>query len=348
MLRVQVLAMQLGDFAIHDLSFSVEPGDYFVLLGVSGAGKSVLLESIAGLMTPDSGTVLLDGEDITGRRIQRRGFGLVFQDQALFPHMNVARNIAYGMPKAQRTNERIHALAEAVGVTELLNRYPISLSGGEAQRVALARALATKPRCLLLDEPISALDVNARSELRTLLRRLNREGHTIIHVTHDYEEAISLASRVGIMENGTVVQVGTPRDVFHHPRSEFVADFVGIPNFFRGELKLQTNACGVGSFRVDELTFSVLTDAQPGKGCLLFRSEDVVVSLTPSDTSARNKFQGTVREVVPARRGLEIIIDIGVEVVALVTERSVTQMGLEPGKEVWISVKASAERFIAA
>lgn len=351
MLSVKNMSKNLGDLAIRGVSFDVDNGDYFVLLGASGVGKTVLLEMLAGITIPDAGRVLWDDEDITHARIQKRGFGLVYQNQSLFPHMSVYGNIAYG-PRARGlrrrdVRERTRALAEEVGVAALLGRMPGTLSGGEAQRVALARALATEPRCLLLDEPIASLDARARLQMRTLLRALNRGGHTVIHVTHDFEEAASLASRVGIMEKGAVVQVGAPSEVFQHPTSEFVAHFVGIRNVYRGRLSpSSTGEGGAARFVTCNLSFAVLTDAAPGPGCLILRSEDITVSLERSDTSAQNTFRGKVTDVAPVRLGVEITIDIGVEVAAWVTAESVERLGLTLGKAVWISFKASAARFI--
>lgn len=348
MLRIEGLSKKLGDFAVTDVSFDVGRGDYFVLLGASGVGKTVLLEAITGIAPPDAGRILLSGTDITREPIQSRNIGLVFQDQALFPHMTVAQNIAYG-PKSRGSRRgsaagRVGGIARALEIAHLLGRRPGSLSGGEAQRVALARALATEPACLLLDEPLSSLDVGARSGMRALLRRLNRDGLTMVHVTHDYEEAISLATRIGIMERGTVVQTGSPEEVFRRPKSEFVARFVGVRNFFPGELVTKDESL----FRFSGLSLSLLTDAEDGEGYIIIGSEDVVISLEPPRTSARNVFSGVIRDIFPVRLGVEVIVDIGVEMAALVTKESVESLGLECGKRVWVSVKASAVGFAKA
>ncbi|NIA15730.1 MAG: ATP-binding cassette domain-containing protein [Nitrospiraceae bacterium] len=349
MLSVDALQKRLGDFAMRDVSFDVAEGDYFVLLGASGVGKTVLLETLAGLVVPDGGRIVLDGADITATRIQKRRMALVYQDQALFPHMSVKRNIAYGLPGSswsrRRAHETVEALAATVGASGLLHRHPGTLSGGEAQRVALARALATQPRCLLLDEPLAFLDARARGRMRGLLRALNRQGHTMVHVTHDYEEALSLASHVGIMENGRVVQTGTPTEVFHHPKSEFVAQFVGIRNFFHGTLE-PTPEDGIHRFITHGLALHIATNAQPGPGSLILRSEDITLSQTRTDMSAQNSFLGTVVDIAPSARGVEVIIDIGVEVAALVTERAVEHFHLHCGQKIWAGFKATAARFI--
>ena len=352
MLVVRNLSKSLGAFSFRDASFDINEGEYFVLLGASGVGKTVLLEMIAGLVRPDSGQIILDGKDITKERIQKRRIGLVYQDQALFPHLSVRQNIAYGL-RCQglgrpRIRSKVNELAENVGVQELLDRGIEALSGGEAQRVALARTLATEPRCLLLDEPIASLDAQSRGEVRTLLRNLNREGQTMLHVTHDYEEAISLATRIAIMENGTVVQIGTPESILQSPKSEFVASFVGIKNFFKGTLRPPRQNGQLSEFVGPQgVRFQVLTEENPGPGCLIFRSEDVAISNERPQTSARNVFEGKILDIIPAKLGVEVSVQIGVKVSALVTQSSIRLLGLEIGKTVWVNFKASAGRFLS-
>jgi len=352
MLSVRNLSTDLGDFALRDIAFDVKEGEYFVLLGESGVGKTVLLESIAGTVRPDSGRVFLDGREITDERIQARNLALVYQDQALFPHLTVAHNIAFGLHcrkfRKSQIRDRVRELAKDVEITGLLERRPGTLSGGEAQRVALARALATEPRCLLLDEPISALDVTSRAGLQGLLRRLNRQGLTTIHVTHDYEEAVSLASRVAIMEAGRIVQVGTPEEVFRHPKSEFVAKFVGIQNFLRGKLQRITGSGEkLAEFVTAGPSLMILTSAESGPGFYTIRSEDITLSPSRPETSARNAFRGVIIDIVPVRHGVEIVVDVGIEISALITEGSVARLGLVCGGNTWVSFKATAGRFLA-
>jgi len=350
MLALENVSKKLGEFCMKDVSFEVRGGEYFVLLGASGVGKTVLLEAIAGLIDPDEGRITLEGRDITSEKIQRRRIALVYQDRALFPHMSVRENIAYGLrcrgvPRAEIAS-RVSELAAEVGASEILDRSPGTLSGGEAQRVALARALATEPKCLLLDEPLAALDTEARGRMRSLLRRLNRRGHSMLHVTHDYEEAVSLASRVAIMEDGRIAQVGTPDEVFRRPKSEFVARFIGVRNFFRGELSFPGGRGEIAEFSTGGPAFQILTDAEPGSGSVMLRSEDITVSNSAPETSARNTFEGTITDVAPARLGVEVSVDVGVEISALVTAESVERLGLEVGKKACVSFKATAAKFI--
>ena len=348
MLKIADLAVKLGNFELTGVNFEVARGEYFVLLGMSGAGKSVLLEVIGGLIPVDRGEVILDGRDITREKIQRRGVGLVFQDAALFPHMNVFNNIAYPL-KAPGYNgrdikKRVTELAGITSVSHILKRVPRHLSGGEMQRVALARALALGPEVLLLDEPLSSLDVQLRTGMRSLLREINRRGQTIIHVTHDYEEAALLAQRIGVIENGTVVQTGTPAEVFQHPKSEFVARFVGIRNFFSGSLREGSGT--LRHFVTGGLEFTLLSDEPPGDGFVVIRAEDITLSSARASSSAVNNFRGIITELVPARLGTEVMVDIGVTLGVLVSDESVAAMQLQAGKTVWLSFKASALRFI--
>ncbi|MHC4618975.1 MAG: ATP-binding cassette domain-containing protein [Planctomycetota bacterium] len=353
MLSVDGICKEMGVFALRDVSFEVQGGEYFILLGASGVGKSVLLEMIAGLAAPDSGRIRLDGKDITEEKIRNRGTALVFQEGALFPHMTVWDNIAYplrcrGLSRS-RIRARVGELAEDFAVAGLLEASPRTLSGGETQRVSLARAVASEPRCLLLDEPISSLDAKARSEMRALLRRINSEGRMIVHVTHDYAEAASLGKRIAVMEGGTVAQVGTVEEVFQRPRSEFVARFVGIRNFYRGQLQDgHEDGTKTRQFDTGGLVFSVVTDSTGGEGSVCVRSEDVTISTEASRTSARNRFEGAIVDMAPAGGGVEVIVDIGVEVAALITAESAEMLELRQGKKVWVSFKASAVNYVEA
>jgi sulfate transport system ATP-binding protein len=236
-IQIRGVTKAFGRFlAVDDVSFTVAGGELFALLGPSGSGKTTLLRVIAGLETPDRGAVLLNGEDATDRNARDRGVGFVFQHYALFRHMTVFENVAFGLrvrPRSRRppSNEiarRVHDLLTLVQLDYLADRYPKQLSGGQRQRVALARALAVEPKVLLLDEPFGALDANVRRELRRWLRRLHEEIRlTSVFVTHDQEEAFELADRVVIMNQGRIEQEGAPEEVRERPATPFIRNFLG-------------------------------------------------------------------------------------------------------------------------
>jgi sulfate transport system ATP-binding protein len=253
-IEVRNLTKRFGSFmALRDVTFTVKTGELVALLGPSGSGKTTLLRIIAGLEDPDAGTVLFDGDDATARSAKDRGVGFVFQHYALFRHMTVFENVAFGLrvrPRAQRPSEedltrRVKDLLGLVQLDYLGDRLPSQLSGGQRQRVALARALAVEPRVLLLDEPFGALDAKVRQELRRWLRRLHQEIHlTSVFVTHDQEEALELANRVVVMNEGKIEQDGTPDEVVEHPATPFVVNFLGNVNIFHGRVQGGTALLG--------------------------------------------------------------------------------------------------------
>src|SRR5215204_2655137 len=246
-IEVRNLTKSFGNFvALRDVSFTVHSGELVALLGPSGSGKTTLLRVIAGLEAPDVGSVLFDGDDATKRDPRDRGVGFVFQHYALFRHMSVFENVAFGLrvrPRDQRPADdeitrRVHELLGLVQLDYLGDRYPSQLSGGQRQRVALARALAVEPKVLLLDEPFGALDAKVRQELRRWLRRLHADIHlTSVFVTHDQEEALELADRIVIMNEGRIEQQGSPDEVFERPASPFVMNFLGNVNIFHGRVE---------------------------------------------------------------------------------------------------------------
>jgi spermidine/putrescine transport system ATP-binding protein/putrescine transport system ATP-binding protein len=243
LVSVDGVTRRFGDVtALDDLSLQIRQGEFFALLGPSGCGKTTLLRVLAGFDFPDSGTVTLDGADLLRLPAHRRPVNLMFQSYALFPHMTVEKNIAYGLareglPKAE-IRERVGSALETIGLTSAARRRPGQLSGGQRQRVALARAIVKRPRLLLLDEPLSALDKKVRAEMQLELKRLQHEaGITFVVVTHDQEEAMSLADRIAVLNDGRVEQVDTPVALYQRPRTRFVADFVGANNLFTGTLR---------------------------------------------------------------------------------------------------------------
>ena len=221
--------------AVSDVDLEVFRGEFFTMLGPSGSGKTTLLRLIAGFEVPDAGTISLRGVDVTGLPPYQRGVNTVFQDYALFPHFDVARNVAYGLRvrrvKRDEIDERVRAALEMVQMTEFAARRPAQLSGGQRQRVALARAIINEPQVLLLDEPLGALDLKLRQEMQVELKRIQRQiGITFIYVTHDQEEALTMSDRLAVFRSGRIEQIGPPSDVYERPATEFVASFVGTSN----------------------------------------------------------------------------------------------------------------------
>ena len=243
-IEIRNISKRFGDFrALNDVNLDIASGELVALLGPSGCGKTTLLRIIAGLETADQGNILFSGEDTTDVHVRERQVGFVFQHYALFRHMTVFENVAFGLrvkPRRERPSEtqikqKVTDLLKLVQLDWLADRYPSQMSGGQRQRIALARALAVEPKVLLLDEPFGALDAKVRKELRRWLRRLHDELHvTSIFVTHDQEEALEVADRVVVMNKGRIEQVGTPQEVWEHPASPFVYGFLGDVNLFRG------------------------------------------------------------------------------------------------------------------
>jgi iron(III) transport system ATP-binding protein len=287
-LRIERLVKQYGAFtALNDVSLEIFPGEFVCFLGPSGCGKTTLLRAIAGLDVQTSGRIFQAGKEISNLPASKRDFGIVFQSYALFPNLTVADNVAYGLAsrggvsKVERQT-RVADLLRLVGMPEAARKYPAQMSGGQQQRVALARALALSPGLLLLDEPLSALDARVRAHLRGEIRRLHdRLKVTTIMVTHDQEEALTMADRIVVMNQGVIEQVGTPTDVYRKPTSAFVADFVGTTNF------LPALVTGPGQVRYAGLELACELDVRPGVG------HDVTLAIRPEDIVVRGVVEGT-------------------------------------------------------
>lgn len=345
MLNIKNININFGDFSLKNFSLKVENGDYSVILGESGAGKSIILELLAGLIIPNSGKILFNEEDITKKSIQKREIGIVFQDYAIFPHFNVYNNIAYPIKNKfskSQIKSKVEEIAAETEISHLLKRKVASLSGGELQRVAIARTLILKPKLLLLDEPLVSLDVKLRESLRNLLRKLNRQGQTIIHVTHDYEEALSLASKIAIIYKGKLIQEGVPSEVFQNPKSEFVAKFTGVKNFFKAKYITKNRVLSE-----NKLEIRVNPSSEMCEGYILIPSESVIISLNKQESSAVNNFKGIIQTIFASRTGKEIIVDIGLLISVFITDESLKKMNLEEEKEVWLSFKVNSVRFIS-
>lgn len=299
--------------ALDQVSLEIANGEMFFLLGPSGCGKTTLLRMIAGFYQPDAGAVYFDGVCVNNLPPHRRQTAMVFQNYALWPHMTVAENIAFGLtvpgrkiPQAERKRQ-VEAMMEAMQLTALADRRPSQLSGGQQQRVALARALVVQPACLLLDEPLSNLDAKLRQEMRVEIRRLiKKSGITAVYVTHDQQEALSMADRCAILQDGKIVQIGRPSDLYEHPRSRFVADFIGGTNLIRGRFadmadasRLRVAAEGInnappwiGRAAAADMTF------QPEQAVTICVRPERIRVMPDPPRDADNIFRATVKETL--------------------------------------------------
>ena len=241
--KVDHVTKQFGDFtAVHDMELEIADGEFFSMLGPSGCGKTTTLRMIAGFEQPSSGELYIMGQPVAGIPAYRRPVNTVFQNYALFPHMTVAQNVAFGLEMAKvpkpDIEKRVKEALELVQMSPMSQRKPTQLSGGQQQRVALARALVNRPKVLLLDEPLGALDLKLRKAMQLELKQIQSEvGITFIYVTHDQEEAMTMSNRIAVMSNGYVQQIGSPREIYEHPQNRFVADFIGETNFLAGKVE---------------------------------------------------------------------------------------------------------------
>jgi len=345
MIRIKNLNIHLLDFRLNNIDLEVEENEFFMLMGPTGAGKTVLLEAIAGLIPVTTGEIFIQGRDVTRLPSEKRGVGIVYQDQSLFPHMSVLENITYGLRYHSVPNEdgekRLHKLAEMLNLGHLLSRLPINLSGGEKQRVALARALIVRPHLLLLDEPLSALDPGFREDVRNALKSLHRNSDTtFLMVTHDFGEALALADRGAVIHRGAIDQIGAIHDIFHRPASVAVAEFVGMKNLF--EASFQNGNASIQGLQI-------LLSRPPGNHHrhVAIRPEDVVVSKDCFSLNLENTFPGIVSAVIGHGFTYEVKVKRADLIFkALVTKKSLVELGLREGLEVFISFEpASVHTF---
>lgn len=344
MIKLDNVRVELGDFNLRDVSLTINEGEYFIILGPTGAGKTVLLESIAGLHQVKEGNINLRGHDITAMEPEKRGISIVYQDCALFPHLSVRDNIVFGLKLRDKTRLEISNDQEWItgllGISHLLHRKPETLSGGEMQKVAIARALITRPNVLLLDEPLGALDPQTREQMQDELRKLHiTPGITTIHVTHDFEEAMSLGTRIAVIGDGQVKQIGTPDEIFRHPNSEFVARFAMTRNIFQGEIVQKDN--GKKYFRTGNLDFEIAGEHEAFQHASV-RPEDISISLTPAHPDEGNYFSGTITQISDRGSVLYITVNLPPDVVCLVTRNVFESLKLTLGQKIYIGFQKSA------
>lgn len=355
LLRGEDISIRLGEFHLDHVSVEVEEGDYCCILGETGAGKSVLLESFIGMYPQMKGKVFLRDRDITNLPPEKRKLGIVYQDYMLFPNLNVYDNIAFGLRKRNLSKaeikDRVHAMTERLAISHLMDRDVRTLSGGEKQRTAISRALVTEPHVLLMDEAFSALDATTRERMRGFIRDLVKElGTTVVHVTHDVDDVWALASKVVVMFDGKVLQAGAPRDVFSRPLPGQVANFVGACNVFPAT---------VGTFSEGEpapiLTWSGKTalfstdETRPGESVVVsVRPESITLAPHRLEISARNQIPGRILKA--ERRGPLVWVHGETEagpMKAVLTESGLESMGLAPGDQAFFIFKAGSLRVLS-
>ncbi len=344
MLEIKGLCVEIGRFLLKDVNLEVNDGEYFVLLGPTGAGKTVLLESIAGLKSVSSGQVIINGRDVTSLNLEKRRIGFAYQDYTLYRHLSVRDNISFGLMwrrKMRREIERaVDQVVELLGLEELLKKGPTALSGGESQKIALARAVAIKPDLLILDEPLSAIDPETKEAMGRELKELhNRLGITTIHVTHDFEEAITLGHRIAVMMGGRIIQIGTPDQIFRHPNSELVARFLMTRNIFEGEVR--DGSDGQSVFCAEEVKLAGVT-ALRGRRHASIRPEDILISREPLKSAAVNSLPAIITRISDRGAIVYVTVNVPPEFTCLILHSSLEEAGLEEGQKVFITFKVSA------
>jgi len=341
---VENLSNSWPSFSLRNINLAVSEGSYFVLLGPTGSGKTLLLEAIAGAYTPSEGRIIVGGEDVSRLPPEKRKISYAPQNYLLFENMTVRRNIEYGLHakgiEEQARQKRSKHLLEMLGISHLVDRFPKNLSGGEKQRVSLARALAVEPRAVLLDEPLSAVDTETKNTIIEYLRRVHTEtGVTVIHVTHDRLEAAALADRIGVIRDGEIREVGSPLEftqkAYSRTDNVFGSDNLISGNVIRKEVDLALIDVGAGK------TIEAITD-RTGRVMLHVRPENIVISKHGVESSARNRFGGTIAEVTDLGATVRVRISGEIPITAIVTRRSFFEMELNIGSKVNAFFKATA------
>lgn len=343
MIRISGLNLKLRSFALQNINLEIEKGAYFILVGPSGSGKTLLLETIAGLHKASTGKISIDGQDITSLDSEKRNIGIVYQDCALFPHLTVKENIIFGLKVRKKSPQQIEReldrIVQLLGIGYLLSRKALTISGGEKQRVALGRALVTKPRLLLLDEPLSALDPLGRENMRNEIIKIHHElGISVLHVTHDFEEAITMGTRIAVIGGGVIRQTGTPDEIFRRPDSEFVARFTMAENIFSGEAR--KNCDGITVFCVGEREF-IADSGLEGPCYAAIRPENIFIAdAKPADGAY--VYPGTITRIVNKGSIINVSVELPLTMTCLLTRHSFDKMDLSVGQKVYLTVPPSS------
>lgn len=344
MIKLENLSVRLGEFTLKDINLKISDGEYFVILGPNGAGKTVLLESIAGFYPLKAGRIWLNGDEMTRIVPEKRNIGIVYQSDALFPHLLVRDNIIFGLKLRRESPEEIEKtlawITRLLGIAPLLHRKPGTLSGGERQKVALARALSTRPGVLLLDEPLSALDQETRENLQREISNIhNAKNITTIHVCHDFEEAMSMGKRIAVIGDGSIRQVGTPEQIFRQPNSEFVARFTMARNILKG-VAFQRNVGNI-FFKTGDTEFPITGDSV-GKTYAIIRPEDISISSKPVNSDEYCCLQGKITDIINKGTLLYVRVNVPPDFICLVYPHSLERLPLVKQQKVFIVFKPAS------
>ncbi|MFP4497175.1 MAG: ATP-binding cassette domain-containing protein [Vulcanimicrobiota bacterium] len=335
MIDIQNLFAQAGEFRLKEINLSLEESEYFVILGPTGGGKTVLAECIMGLQKISQGKVYMENKDITNILPEERGIGYLPQEYCLFPHLNVTENIEFGMRihkvSIDAIKKRVEELSKLLKIESIMKRTILHLSGGEKQRVSLARALAMKPKAIVLDEPLSALDESLRSFLAAELKKIQRKtGATFVHICHNFDEAMDVADRVAIMDGGQIIQVGTLQEIFRNPRNLFVARFMKTDNIFQGYAEKDGKR---SVLKIGEVSF-VSSRLAEGPVCVGIRPERIHVSKNGIDTNLKNHLKGTVTRMIDRGPFARLEVDTGINFIVYSTARELTRMDISEGDKI--------------
>jgi ABC-type Fe3+/spermidine/putrescine transport system ATPase subunit len=347
-LEIRNITKNWGNFALKNVDLTVNDGEYVVLLGPTGAGKTLLLETIMGFYKPDAGGIFMDGVDITDVAPEKRGIGYVPQNSVLFPHMTVRQNLAFGLKV--RGVERVEQERTLDQILDLMKLKPIGnhrpefLSGGEKQKVALARVLAINPKVILLDEPLASMDSETSRQLRVELKRIHREQRkTVIHVTHSLIEGFSLADKLALMSEGCLVQVGASKELLAKPKNEFAARILGYENVYRA--KLIGNESGFSILDMEGAKVKISGNVSV-VSMVALRPEDIAVDLSPTKEANINVLGARIIEYSDLGSMVMIKADAGIVLNVAMSKNSFLEKGLETGKEVWVNFRSDIIKII--
>lgn len=353
-LKIESLSVKLGEFHLKNINLAIDEGEYLVLIGPTGSGKSVLLETIIGFYSSDEGIIKLNGNIINDIPPEDRDIGIVYQDNMLFPNMNVYENIAYGAKKKfsdEEIDEKINKIAKKMKIDHILHRDINTLSGGEVQRTSLARTLIVEPKIILMDEPFSALDISTQEKLISMIKYIIKDYKpTVLHVTHNFKDIWNLADNVGVMKDGEIHQLASVSEVFSKPKNDVVADFVGVRNIFKGNiiekdlekiLVQLNNGSIITSSDIECLNKISMKKNENKKILIAIRPENIIFSNEKFESSAKNQLKGKITNIIESGPTVLVNVDVnGFIFKGLLTKSSAEFLEVKENKNIYISFKS--------